>query len=802
MNKRYGFLSASGLIASLVTLAAITILVILNGYELFSPGPLNAKAGPPLGGVTSHAEIGGECSRCHTTPWQAIGMSDQCILCHVEVNEERMDESTLHGAIYQNNLEITCQTCHLEHKGPDSPITNLRGIKFPHDSYGFSLQSHKGNIFGVDAECTDCHEDDFLHVDPITCGKCHTLIDSKFTSSHVLTFGAECMDCHDGLETYGRKFDHQSMQFPLEGQHAEVDCSGCHVLQFSILELQTTSQSCVACHQEVDKHLGNLGDNCDICHSPEDWKTIDFDHDTSAFKLEGNHAVTQCDGCHKMGVLKGTPSNCIDCHFADDKHEGSFGSNCQDCHTSENWKPYRFDHGVVNYEISGQHMEVPCEKCHINNDYYSASRECNSCHAKIDPHLGSLGLLCENCHTTNGWLPTSFVHNQSTFKLTGKHLSISCTDCHISSVYSHTRKTCDDCHSVDDKHKGALGVNCDLCHTTSSWKGATYDHSKTNFPLTGSHINVACQNCHTNGSYKGTPYTCISCHVSDDKHNGSFGTDCGTCHTTSTWTGATFDHSQTAFTLTGAHVNTTCSACHKNGVYKGTPTTCNACHVSDDKHNGSFGTDCGTCHTTSTWTGATFDHNKTAFTLTGAHVGVNCSACHKNGVYKGTPTTCNACHASDDKHNGSFGTDCGTCHTTSTWTGATFDHNNTAFKLTGAHVQVNCNACHVNGVYKGTPTTCYACHRTDDQHNGSFGTNCDSCHTTSTWSGATIDHDQFSFKLTGKHREVSCSGCHVNGVYQGTPTECESCHKPPIEHDGGLSTNCDQCHTTQNWDAD
>lgn len=38
---------------------------------MFSPGSLNAQAGTTLGGVSSHAEIGGECGLCHTAPWDS-----------------------------------------------------------------------------------------------------------------------------------------------------------------------------------------------------------------------------------------------------------------------------------------------------------------------------------------------------------------------------------------------------------------------------------------------------------------------------------------------------------------------------------------------------------------------------------------------------------------------------------------------------------------------------------------------------------------------------------------------------------
>ena len=129
----------------------------------------------------------------------------------------------------------------------------------------------------------------------------------------------------------------------------------------------------------------------------------------------------------------------------------------------------------------------------------------------------------------------------------------------------------------------------------------------------------------------------------------------------------TVDHSRTTFPLTGKHITTACAACHVNGILKGTPTTCYACHQKDDTHQGLYGQDCSQCHNTTTWPQATIDHSTTAFALTGAHVTTACASCHINSIYKGTPTTCYACHQKDDRHHGSEGQDCSRCHSTTSW---------------------------------------------------------------------------------------------------------------------------------------
>ena len=45
-----------------------------------------------------------------------------------------------------------------------------------------------------------------------------------------------------------------------------------------------------------------------------------------------------------------------------------------------------------------------------------------------------------------------------------------------------------------------------------------------------------------------------------------------------------------------------------------------------------------------------FDHLKTGFALTGAHVQTRCESCHLNGLFKGTPRDCASCHVSGARY--------------------------------------------------------------------------------------------------------------------------------------------------------
>ena len=128
--------------------------------------------------------------------------------------------------------------------------------------------------------------------------------------------------------------------------------------------------------------------------------------------------------------------------------------------------------------------------------------------------------------------------------------------------------------------------------------------------------------------------------------------------------------------------------------------------------------DCLTCHTDLSWSGAKFDHNAlTRFALDGAHVSVQCASCLVNGRFAGTPSNCYACHSADFEKAGNpnhvtgrFATTCETCHTTTAWQGAKFDHNLSRFPLTGAHAPVALAGCHVGGKITGTASDCGSCH--------------------------------------------------------------------------------------------
>jgi hypothetical protein len=601
-----------------------------------------------------------------------------------------------------------------------------------------------------------------------------------------------------------------------------------------------------------DSPHGPIKIACEQCHTADSWVVMksptEFDHSSTRFALEGQHAAVSCLSCHKALRFAGSPMECKSCH--QDVHRGELGLACERCHTPQTWlvpdMPQR--HSQTRFPLVGPHLAAACEQCHRNqqkHEYIHVPVECYSCHKEqfqataAPAHASSgIGTDCASCHSVSSvqW-GGSFDHSLTVFPLTGAHRATFCARCHQGNRFAGTPTQCVNCHQPDfaasknPPHvSNGISTDCASCHTTMAWQPSTFDHSKTPFALTGAHMAVQCAQCHPGGRFAGTPMTCVNCHqakfnatVNPPHVSNGISTDCASCHTTMAWQPATFDHNKTIFPLTGAHVSVTCIQCHKNGKYPGTPTACISCHQNDfntamaPPHVASaFSTDCTGCHTMMAWQPSTFDHSKTIFPLAGAHVAVPCAQCHKNGQYPGTPTACISCHQNDfstanaPPHTG-FSTDCTTCHTLTAWQPATFNHNNTPFPLTGGHITVACANCHKNNVFVGLTTDCFTCHTatfagatTPIPHAG-FPTACATCHTTNPgWKPSIFDHNSSTFPLTGAHPSVPCASCHKNNVYVGLPTNCYGCHQtdfaganaPPHT---GFSTDCTTCHTTAAW---
>ncbi len=490
------------------------------------------------------------------------------------------------------------------------------------------------------SNCTKCHVMGNKIQDE-KCLSCHNEINKRIAiqkgyHSSAEVKGKKCIECHS--EHNGRNFqlirldlntfDHNLTGYPLSAPHAKQDCRTCHTAEnITDPDLKSRKKTylgvntgCLTCHE--DYHIRTLSPVCSNCHNQNSFvPATEFSHDNAGFKLAGKHKSVDCSGCHRIQITDEKKfqqfsgiqySNCASCHK--DPHNNQFGQNCRQCHSEESFSVISgmkdFNHNNTGFPLEGKHSIVDCRACHKNRFTEPLNHgRCTDCHA--DYHNGQFTRNnkipdCSECHTVKGFAAFSFPiekHNAGPFPLNGAHKAVPCYECHRKNEKWSFREigiNCRDCHT--DIHHPYLpdvyypDANCKSCHTESKWTDISFDHSKTPFILTGSHITQGCRTCHfkadatgaTVQKFTGLPQDCAACHK--DNHFNQFDKDgkttCTECHDTKSWDPSKFDHNKTAFRLDGGHEKVLCQKCHKSAddgkrsfvQYKLKETRCESCH--------------------------------------------------------------------------------------------------------------------------------------------------------------------------------------------------------------------------------
>jgi hypothetical protein len=553
----------------------------------------------------------------------------------------------------QNPNGKDCVRCHLEHNGEDFNLLHWEPSKkqFDHRLTGYTLEGKHAGI-----ACEKCHMPSQIVPDERTLIKMKDLSKSFFGLSpdcatchkdpHKGQLGYDCQRCHNFVDWKAAKqFDHSKTRYPLTGLHIQVACEKCHkpdVPGGAARYKDMNFSSCAACH--TDPHKGSFKQRCEECHTTAGWKKLlprfEFDHSKTKYPLLGKHLQVGCAECHLKGDFKKPLpfAECTDCHKPD-PHKGQFVARpkkgeCAECHTVDGWKPSLFglkEHTTSQYPLLGKHANVECAKCHIpagkDTVYKVKFAACQDCHK--DAHDGQFASApyqnrCESCHTVQDFHRSTFTianHRKTHFALAGAHVAVPCNECHKIGAAGRTDKilpfhfqdqSCGACHT--DPHHGEFKdrmarrradgtpLGCEACHDVKSWTDITgFDHSKTKFPLLGTHRAVPCGACHKapTGSrqalFKGTSQICEDCHF--EPHGAQFAkagkTRCAECHNVQRWVPSTFNHdTRTHFPLTGGHAKVPCDKCHRETrivegkpvlFYKPTPVKCADCHGTEMK---------------------------------------------------------------------------------------------------------------------------------------------------------------------------------------------------------------------------
>ncbi len=332
--------------------------------------------------------------------------------------------------------------------------------------------------------------------------------------------------------------------------------------------------------------------DCTLCHGPDEGisqQVIEkFDHSATGFELEGLHSRVECRDCHQDPRFAFVGTSCADCHA--DIHQGRLGPVCENCHSPNGWvekDEQRLAHDQTSFPLVGVHARVDCDACHSDaatGHFTGTPTDCFFCHqetwaATENPDHEAVGFEtdCLLCHSyfASSWGSGDFIH-PANFPLEGGHRSLDCMDCHTGG-FGNVATDCYSCHQEDfegtddpDHVSADFPLVCAVCHTTTAWEPAQFEHDLTGFPLDGAHNGLDCLACHETG-YTGTPTDCYSCHQSDyddtndpDHFSANFPTDCTPCHTTRAWEPSTWDHDTLFPIYSGRHREEwdSCADCH------------------------------------------------------------------------------------------------------------------------------------------------------------------------------------------------------------------------------------------------
>jgi Cytochrome c7 and related cytochrome c len=465
--------------------------------------------------------------------------------------------------------------------------------------------------------------------------------------------------------------------------------------------------------------------------------TVPFDHLPTGFELDGVHRDLPCEACHLNAVFKGTPRNCGVCHITGSTFNATpktathipATNNCVACHDTITFRPdVHFDHA----EVLGS-----CVSCHNGTIAQGEG-----------PAHPATSQTCEACHTVLSWNPPKAVdHTQIPLSVAGF-----CIICH-----------------------NGTNLECGDCHVTSSWAGATFDH-------TG--IRSGCVSCHNGikavgkqGNHMPTSSLCQNCHTT------------GIGSKTTSWVPSLFDHTQMTVT--------TCQTCHSGmvkistGVVSGQPTN----HVPPIPS----AVDCSTCHgnapSAETWT-------VLAASIATLHSGLsvgNCLLCHAGETFAGVPAPYIPMSVSGVSPTKTTplapphipilaGTDCSVCHGAAYQAGG-FGPATAMSAKTHAFVSTACDTCHDTGknFYVGSGTALQL--RPADHVNSAdprmATSDCSVCHETTDWVSSAMPAGHMP-----NPSNLTCAKCHASAPSDYTPATLAAL---PVLHTG-ITGNCGLCH--------
>ncbi len=228
------------------------------------------------------------CKSCHKTNVTDPLKHDKCFDCHTDYHT---------GQFIKQGIPTDCSACHTTKGFPGASFTieqhnaavfKLEGAHLATPCFACHKKQEKWSFRQIGSRCADCHKD--IH---------EGLIDEKYYPEK------NCASCHNPAQWNNIAFNHSQTRFALSGPHTTLSCRACHFKKDSTgTEHQQFSEmqaNCSGCHK--DNHYKQFEINgitdCMRCHTADIWKIPSFDHNKTAFRLDGKHQNVACAKCHK-----------------------------------------------------------------------------------------------------------------------------------------------------------------------------------------------------------------------------------------------------------------------------------------------------------------------------------------------------------------------------------------------------------------------------------------------------------------------------------------------------------------------
>jgi hypothetical protein len=728
----------------------------LNFYLGASTPALQGRPASHLSS-TNPQEKTGDCSGCHnTTDWTTTAKpvghmptpgTQTCSVCHTAIGSTEASYATLTTSMPTMHTGITgnCGQCH----GAMAPLTWYNSYT-PKYAVTPALK-HIPYLTGTD--CASCHAATYAvgGFGPAT---------AMSAAKHAFV-PTTCDTCHDtggfyvgsGTALQTRPANHISAPNPPSQKTG--DCSLCH--NTTVWTTPTTLPN---------GHMPIPGtQTCTVCHTgaPSNYNAY------ASLPILHTGITTGCAQCHGGATPLVFYNNHDNPKAAPANHIPSFTNNdCSACHKA-NYVAGGF--GPMNM-TAATHLNVStmaCKTCHEAGLAFYMGAASPGLQGRPADHTGA-GMAapndCASCHTTANWnstaLPAGHMPNPG---------NQNCNVCHTAAPASYVAMAA---NAV--LHTGISG-NCMQCHGVTQL--SFYNNNDPPKPQVANHI----------------PYLA--------------GSDCGSCHKTATYAAGAFGPMNMT-QATHAFVPTTCATCHEKGksFYMGAASPALQGRPVDHTSGTMLTGDCGGCHTTANWN---------SNSLPAGHMpnpgNLACTVCHTNTanyailaansvMHTGISGNCIQCHGTTQLsfYNNNdppkpqvanhipylAGSDCGSCHKTTTYAAGTFGPMNMS-QATHKFVGTTCATCHEKGksFYMGAANPALQGRPADHTSGTMLTGDCSGCHTTANWNST-------SGALPAGHMpnpgNQGCNVCHT-----AAPANYTTMAANAVLHTG-IASNCIQCH--------